>query len=111
MNPSEHHIQHPRMSIDARTGVSMGLIVVVISGIVWLTGGINSIKNEISASNNLNLTTKMELMSKIEKVESRVISLETNKSAVTTTQFFQWAVHLQQSNPQIKVPEPQIDSK
>jgi len=55
--------------------------------------------------------TKAEVMNKIDKLETRMTNVEGNRNTLTTTAFFQWAVHLQQSNPQMKVPEPEVSTK
>ena len=70
---------------------------------------INGMKSEIVAGRTEVASLKAELTAKIEKNEARLATIETNKSGVTTTEFFRWAVHLQQSNPNIKVPEPEVN--
>ncbi len=58
-------------------------------------------------------SNRAELIAKIEKVEAKVVALESNKSGVTNFDFLRWAVHLQQLNSDpkklqlegLKVPE------
>ncbi len=104
-----------RVTITTQTGVSIGAIVIFIGLVVWVMNGIASINTkliiintEITSTQTQNATSKAELIAKIEAVNSDVAALKSSKSGVTAIQFFQWAVHLQQSNPQMKVPEPEI---
>ena len=72
---------------------------------------LNGMKAEIVLSRTETASLKMELNGKIDKNEARIIAIEANKTGITTTEFFRWAVHLQQSNPQLKVPEPELNPK
>ncbi len=112
------HPESHRLTITTQTGVSIGAIVVFIAGVVWIMNGIGSLrsdiiilKTEITSTQTQNATTKAELLAKIETVQTKVASMENSKTSVTAIQFFQWAVHLQQSNPSLKVPEPEVSSK
>ncbi len=113
----QHEDVH-RLNITTQTGVSIGAIVIFIAGVVWIMNGIGSLKSdiiilktEITSTQTQNATTKAELLAKIEAVQVKQSAMETSKNGVTAIQFFQWAVHLQQSNPQLKVPEPEVNSK
>jgi hypothetical protein len=101
--PSEHHqSQQPRISLTPSTGVSIGLMVLIIAGVLWIGNTLGAIKTEIGSAQAQNAANKQELLAKIEKVETKVIALETNKEGVTKFDFLRWAVHLQQLNNDVK---------
>ena len=101
--------------VNANTYVSIGVLVVLLSGFGIVVKGINDTKTETttmkSALEVTAITNKNELVTKIDKLESRINNLESAKNSWTATDMFKWAVHLQQSNPQIKVPEPEVNTK
>jgi len=112
------HSESHKFTITTQTGISIGAIVVFIAGVVWIMNGISSIKTDIvlldtkiTSTQTQNATTKAELLAKIETIQGKVTTMETSKAGVTAIQFFQWAVHLQQSNPSLKVPEPEVNNK
>lgn len=99
------------MNINANTGVSIGIVTAVLGALAWIIGGqagnakaISDMKNELSMQA---IQSNNSLTSKIDKVETRLTALETLRNSWTHADMFRWAVHLQQSNPQIKVPEPE----
>lgn len=101
--------------INAQTGVSIGIVVIMFGALAWIIGGqsgnakaISDMKNEMAIQA---MTTKNELVGKIDKLETRMTAFEQSKNSWTATDMFKWAVHLQQSNPQIKVPEPETTDK
>jgi len=122
-------MEHPssgRMSINTNTGLSIGVMVLIVTGVLVVMNGIGSLKSETAITQNqiTSLRTemasqisalKMEMNGRIDKVESKVIAIEGNKSSVTMADFFRWAVHLQQQNSDpkklqsegLKVPEPE----
>jgi hypothetical protein len=51
---------------------------------------------------------KGEITARLDKVETRVSTVESSRNSWTSTDMFKWAVHLQQNNPSLKVPEPEI---
>ncbi len=115
---NEQHGDVHRLNITTQTGVSIGAIVIFIAGVVWIMNGIGSLrsdiillKTDITLTQTQNATSKAELLTKIEGVQTKVTTMEASKNGVTAIQFFQWAVHLQQSNPQLKVPEPEVNAK
>ena len=110
MNPPDAH-QMQRMQINANTGISIGIIIVVIGGVWAVMNGIGGIRNEIGLAQAQQAQNRVEFMAKIEKIESKVTALENNKNTWTSTDMFRWAVHLQQSNPSMKVPEPEVNTK
>ena len=77
---------------------------------------LNAMKAEIVLARTETASLKMELNSKIDKTDAKVSAMETNKNSLTTTDFFKWAVHLQQANSDgkklqnegLKVPEPEV---
>ncbi len=114
---NDHDSAH-RVTITTQTGVSIGAIVIFIGLVVWVMNGIASINTkliiintEITSTQTQNATNKAELIAKIEAVNADVSTLKASKNGVTAIQFFQWAVHLQQSNPSLKVPEPEVNAK
>ncbi len=86
--------QAAKTSINANTGVSIGLVVIVVAGFLAVMKGQTDTKNELS--------------NQLDKLNMRVSSLESAKNSWSAVDMFKWAVHLQQSNPQIKVPEPEV---
>jgi amino acid permease len=111
MYPTEMPDTPQRFQINTNTGVSLGIIVLGFAGFFAIMNVLNSMKSEIVAARTDNSTLKLELTGKIDKIDARLIVLEANKTSVTATEFFKWAVHLQQANPQIKVPEPEVNTK
>lgn len=104
-----NEMDHPsKVSINANTGISIGIVVVLLTGFVWVIRGQNDTKNELSMQA---FTTKTELSGKIDKLETRMNNMESSKNSWNSTDMFKWAVHLQQANPQIKVPEPDVNTK
>jgi len=106
----ENH-PHTRFQINTNTGVSVGIIVLGFAAFFTIMNVLNGMKAEIVLSRTETASLKMELNGKIDKNEARIIAIEANKTGITTTEFFRWAVHLQQSNPQLKVPEPELNPK
>jgi flagellar basal body-associated protein FliL len=102
---------HPKLNITASTGVSIGIMVVVIAALFTVMNGINTIGSKIEQVSSKQETNKMEFLTEIDKIKTDVAAIHANKTSVTGTQFFKWAVHLQQANPQIKVPEPEVDAR
>ena len=100
--PNDSH--KGQMMINTNTYVSVGLIMLICGGIYAILGAINSTKSDVNA-------TREDLNRRFDKVELRVASLESSRNTWTATDMFKWAVHLQQANPQIKVPEPEVNTK
>ena len=97
-------VQYKQQHLSVNTYVSVGLLVILLGGFGWVIKGQND--------NATNVTiAKMELSNQVEKLSVRMTSMEASKNSWTSTQMFQWAVHLQQANPQIKVPEPEVNTK
>src|SRR6267154_3474424 len=93
--PTNGHHQPPqRFQINTNTGVSVGIIVLGFAGFFTIMNVLNAMKAEIVLARTETASLKMELNSKIDKTDSKVSSIESNKSGVTTTDFFRWAVHL-----------------
>jgi hypothetical protein len=115
MNEHSDQMNQSRISLTPSTGVSIGLMVVIIGGVLWIMSALGAIKTEIGVAQTQNASNKLELISKIDKVEAKVVALETNKNTWSLTDMYKWAVHLQQSNSDpkklqtegLKVPEPQ----
>lgn len=105
-----HHPQ-TRFQINTNTGVSLGIIILLLAGFFTIMNVLASMKAEIVLGRTDAAATKMELNAKIDKNEAKILALEGNHTGVTGVEFFRWAVHLQQSNPQIKVPEPEVNTK
>src|SRR5882757_1619753 len=105
-NPPEHH-PHTRFQINTNTGVSVGIIVLLFAGFFTIMRVLDSMSKDITSGQTSLAAVKAELGARIDKNEAKITAIESSKSAVTTTEFFRWAVHLQQSNPQMKVPEPE----
>ena len=95
---------HAPKLINVNTGVSLGLIVICLAGIWAILSAISSTKTEVGAA-------RTELNGRFDQMEQRVKQLENNKNSWTGVDMFKWAVHLQQQNPQIKVPEPEVSTK
>ncbi len=101
--------REPRQ-INTNTGISVGLFVVLIAGIIWIVNALGGIKSD-------NTTGRNEAEKQMNQF--KVAALEANKDAVTSTEFFRWAVHLQQLNQDprklttegLKVPEPEVTPK
>lgn len=103
------------MNINSNTGLSIGIVTAILGALAWIIGGqagnaraISDMKNELSVqaiqSNNV-------LTGKIDKLETRMTALESGRNSWTHADMFRWAVHLQQANTQIKVPEPEASGK
>jgi hypothetical protein len=73
--------------------------------------GIAAIKEKQSNTDNKIEALRSEATTRYEKLEGKVSALENNKAGVSGVEFYQWAIHLQQANPNMKVPEPQINTK
>lgn len=107
------------MTLNTNTGVSIGIIVLLFGGFSAVMLGINGMKTDIGATRVEIAAVKMEVNAKIDKVDTKVIALEAGKNSVTPTEFLRWAIHLQQSNADVKklqaeglkVPEPEVNSK
>ncbi len=110
-----------RMTLNTNTGVSIGIIVLMFAGFWGVMAGINSMKRDIDITQSQIgaartevsgqvAALRMELNGRIDKVEARAITLEAKSNSWNSTAMFKWAVHLQQANPQIKVPEPEVDT-
>mgnify|MGYP007027865158 CR=1 FL=1 len=95
---------HPPRMINVNTGVSIGLIGLVCTGIWLILNAVSGTKTEVGA-------TRQELNGRFDKMELRVTNLESARNSWTNTDMFRWSVHLQQANPQIKVPEPEVTTK
>ena len=80
MNLEGHtHREVPReQHLNVNTYVSVGLLLVLLTGFGWLIKGQNDGKQEIVIS-------KLELTAQIKDLGSRVNSLETNKNSWTST--------------------------
>ena len=96
--------EQPKFVINTNTYVSIGLIAMVAGGIWAILSGQASTKAEI-------VDARKEFTYRFEKMEGRMTNLESTKNVWTATDMFKWAVHLQQANPQIKVPEPEVNTK
>lgn len=100
--------QTEKVTLNTNTGLSIGIVVVLFGGFAFVLKGQNDTRNELSMqavqSNNA-------LINKIEKLEGRMTTLESTRNGWTSVDMFRWAVHLQQANPQIKVPEPETETK
>lgn len=94
----------PQMMIGRDTYVSIGIIALIVGGIVAILSSIASMKSEIKDA-------RTEMSREFEKMSMRVSNLESTKNAWTATDMFKWAVHLQQANPTVKVPEPEVNTK
>jgi hypothetical protein len=92
------------MMINTNTYVSVGLLALLVGGLWAILNGLSSAKEEVKEA-------RRELNGRFDKIEVRVQGLESTKNTWTATDMFKWAVHLQQANPQIKVPEPEVDTK
>jgi hypothetical protein len=99
---------HLKWNINANTGISISIVVVLLGGFAWVIRGQNETKNELSMQA---LATKTELQSDIKDLKRRMDNYDSSKNGWNATAMFKWAVHLQQANPQIKVPEPEVDTK
>lgn len=115
MNGQTTDSHHQRFQINTSTGVSVGIIVLLLAGFGTLFKVANDTKSEaVAAKTELAmtaLTTKNELTNAMNALSNRMTSLEASRTSWTSTDMFKWAVHLQQANPQIKVPEPEVPSK
>ncbi len=108
--------------INTNTGISVGLLVVLTAGIIWIVNALGGIKSDNTAGRNEAQrqfdSFKMEINSKFDSLATKVAA-EASKDVVTGTEFFRWAVHLQQLNQDprklqtegLKVPEPEVATK
>ena len=92
-----HRVQH----LNVNTYVSVGLLVILLGGFGWIIKGQNDTQNQIQVAKN-------ESVMMFEKFDMRLKSMESAKNSWSAVDMFKWAVHLQQQNPQIKVPEPEV---
>jgi len=106
-NPPEHHPQ-TRFQINTNTGVSVGIIVLLFAGFFTIMRVLDSMSKDITSGQTSLAAVKAELISRIDKNEARITAMEGSKNSVTGVEFYKWAIHLQQSNPSIKVPEPEV---
>lgn len=93
-----------RTVVNTNTYVSVGLAALIGGGIWSILTAISGTKTEIKDA-------RSEMLGRFDKIELRVSNLESTKNIWTATDMFKWAVHLQQANPQIKVPEPEVNTK
>lgn len=99
---NEEH--QPKVLINSNTYISFGLLALVAGGLWAILSGISSTKGDIESA-------RKEINFRFEKMEGRMSSLESTKNVWTATDMFKWAVHLQQANPNLKVPEPEVNTK
>src|SRR5579885_2182651 len=98
MIPFEFDVDKMKSGINVNTGVSVGIAVVLIVGIVGVKDAINNVD--------------MSLKEALNKLDMRVqmLELKTAKAAAEETwnesDMYKWAVHLQQANKDLRVPEP-----
>lgn len=98
--------------INVNTGISVGVVGILIVGIWTILNAITSAKNE---SNSAIASMRQELNGRFDKVELRVSTLESQKNNWSAVQMFQWSVHLKELNSKesltkdgLRVPEPEI---
>jgi hypothetical protein len=112
---NDDHRQQQRFQINTNTGVSIGIIIICLAGFGAMVKGMSDSSKEATAMktelSQQATATKNDLSNKIDKLETRILNLESAKNTWTSTDMFKWAVHLQQANPQIKVPEPEVSTK
>lgn len=111
------------MTLNTNTGISIGIMIVVISAATWIIAGQYQTQTSLaSMENKLSMqavNTNNELNKKIDKLDARMTNLESNKTTWSSTDMFRWAVHLQQLNKDPKklqtegliVPEPDVATK
>lgn len=87
--------------LNVNTYVSVGLLVVLLTGFGWLIKGQSETQSQIQMAKN-----DSQIM--FEKIDMRLKNVENSKNTWSAVDMFKWAVHLQQSNPSIKVPEPEV---
>jgi hypothetical protein len=120
--PEQNNYQEPKQ-LNTNTGISVGLFVVLIAGILWIVNALGGIRQDNTSGRNEAQAQfnnfKMEVTQRFDSLSLKVAALESNKDAVTSTEFFRWAVHLQQLNQDprklqtegLKVPEPEVATK
>ncbi len=86
-----------KVHITQSTYVSVGVVIVIVLCTLWIKTG--------QSDSSLAL---QNMSNKLEGMDTRLKSLEQAKNSWSAVDMFKWAVHLQQSNPQIKVPEPDV---
>lgn len=106
-------------NINVNTGVSIGIVIVLVGGFAVLIKGQNDnrqatadMKSELSMQA---LATKAELSADIKDLKNRMTNLESSKNNWSAVDMFKWSVHLQQLNSDpkrletqgLKVPEPE----
>jgi hypothetical protein len=72
-------------------------VIVIVLCTLWIKTGQSDSSLAIQNMSN-----------KLESMDTRLKSLEQAKNSWSAVDMFKWAVHLQQSNPTIKVPEPDV---
>lgn len=90
-----------KVHIGQGTYVSIGFTIALVLCTIWIKTGLND-------NSNATLSTKTELLAQYDKLDTRLKNVEAAKNSWSAVDMFKWAVHLQQSNPQIKVPEPEV---
>lgn len=101
-----------RTVVSTNTYMSVGLAALIGGGIWSILTAISGTKTEIKDA-------RLEILQRVDKVESRVSNLESTRNIWTTTAMYKWAIHLQQANSDpkklqtdgLKVPEPEIIEK
>lgn len=109
-NPTNE--SHDRqLIIGSNTYFSIGIIMAVCGGIWAILSAINGAKSDIGSARAEIIEARREVNAHFDKLELRVQTLESARNTWTATDMFKWAVHLQQANPQLKVPEPEVSTK
>ncbi len=98
-----------RVHITQGSYVSLGVVVLLVLSTLWIKSGI---------SENLStaVATKNDLSNQLEKLDTRLKTLENQKNSWSAVDMLQWSIHLQQLNKDpkvlqvegLKVPEPVI---
>ena len=100
-------------NVNANTIVVPITVLGSVAFATWvLSSNLNTkftdVKDSISIQSTQFKDAQKELGFKVEKLETRLTTIESIKvtDRWTTVDMFKWAVHLQKSNPTMKVPEP-----
>lgn len=105
------HIPNGITRVNVNTYVSIGLVITLMVATIWINNSVQQTQATV-ANAELRITSRIEGQeTKVSDVLKRMDLFESRKETWGYQDMFRWAVHLQRDNPQIKVPEPEPNSK
>ena len=88
-------------NIDKGTAISIGVVVLLIGGVIWLVNAMNAQSTAIrEVDQNVNIM-RIEIGNRMERLEEKA-----NVDRWNGTNQKDWAYDLQVQNSELKVPDP-----